>query len=325
MQRRKIILGTRGSELARWQTNHIAQRLHSFEPQLNVETAVIKTTGDKILDSSLSKIGDKGLFTKEIEKALRDEVIDLAVHSLKDMLTVLPEGLEIGAITEREDVRDVFVSSPRKRYKALRDVPNGGTIATGSLRRKCQLLNYRPDLNIIDIRGSLRTRREKLDNSDWDGMILAKAGVTRLGWAVIISEVLSPEVMLPAVGQGALAVEVRTTDEELKDLIRLLNHSETQVATLGERSLLRRLEGGCQVPIGTYGRIEGGIFRLNAMVGSLDGSTIVRGSIEGAPADSEKLGTKLAEQLIARGADRILEQIRGTSQGMYVRSPGATI
>lgn len=325
MQRRKIILGTRGSELARWQTNHIAQLLRSLESKLNVETVVIKTTGDKILDSPLSKIGDKGLFTKEIEKALQDESIDLAVHSFKDVPTVLPEGLEIGAITEREDIRDVFVSHPQKKYKALRDVPNGGSIATGSLRRKCQLLNHRPDLNIIDIRGSLRTRREKLENSDWDGIILAKAGVTRLGWTDIISEVFSPEVMLPAVGQGALVVEIRTTDEELKDLIILLNHAETQVATLGERSLLRRLEGGCQVPIGTYGRIESGIFRLHAMVGSLDGSTIVRGSIEGAPADSQELGTKLAEQLIAGGADRILEQIRGTSQGMYVRSPGANV
>lgn len=325
MQQRKIIIGTRGSELARWQTDYIAQRLRSLEPKLNVETIVIKTTGDKILDSPLSKIGDIGLFTKEIEKALQDEAIDLAVHSLKDVPTVLPEGLEIGAITEREDIRDVFISNPRKKYKSLRDVPNGGSIATGSLRRKCQLLNYRPDLSIIDIRGSLRTRREKLENSDWDGMILAKAGVTRLGWADIISETFSPDVMLPAVGQGALAVEIRISDEELKELIRLLNHAETQSATLGERSLLRRLEGGCQVPIGTYGRIENGIFRLNAMVGSLDGSTIVRGSIEGAPADSEKLGTKLAEQLIASGADRILEQIRATSQGMYVRSPGANV
>ena len=192
MQQRKIIIGTRGSELARWQTDYIAQRLRSLEPKLNVETIVIKTTGDKILDSPLSKIGDIGLFTKEIEKALQDEAIDLAVHSLKDVPTVLPEGLEIGAITEREDIRDVFISNPRKKYKSLRDVPNGGSIATGSLRRKCQLLNYRPDLSIIDIRGSLRTRREKLENSDWDGMILAKAGVTRLGWADIISETFSP-------------------------------------------------------------------------------------------------------------------------------------
>jgi len=325
MRRRKLTIGTRGSELARWQTDYISQRLRSLDPELEVEIVVIKTTGDKILDSPLAKIGDKGLFTKEIEKALQDGAIDLAVHSLKDVPTVLPEGLEIGAVTEREDIRDVFISNPRKNYANLQDIPTGGSIATGSLRRKCQLLNLRPDLTVADIRGSLRTRREKLELSDWDGMILAMAGIKRLGWVDIVSEVFSPEIMLPAVGQGALAVEVRATDTQLKDFIYPLNHAETQLATQGERALLRRLEGGCQIPIGTFGRIDGKTFRLDAMVGTLDGKNVVRGSIAGTPSDADKLGTELAEQLLMRGADKILEKIRRSSEGRHFGSPSSVV
>jgi hydroxymethylbilane synthase len=308
--KKKIIIGTRGSELALWQSAWVAKELQRLHPALAIETTVIKTTGDKILDSPLSKIGDKGLFTKEIEMALLAKTIDLAVHSLKDVPTNLGDGLTIGAITEREDVRDVFISHPQKKYRALSAVPKNGSIATGSLRRRCQLLSYRPDLHIVEIRGNLKTRRAKLEDSEWDGMLLAKAGVTRLGWSDIISEVLSPAVILPAVGQGALAIEIRSGDAFLASAVKPLHHPPTGHVTAGERSLLRFLEGGCQIPIGTYGRIESGKFFLDAVVGSIDGKKMVRGTISGDPSDSEKLGAALAQELLGKGADEILREIR---------------
>ena len=313
MQNNTIIIGSRASALALWQSEHIASQLQQLHPSINVEIKKIKTTGDIILDSPLSKIGDKGLFTKELDRALLDGEIDLAVHSLKDVPTQLNEGLILGAITEREDVRDVFISHPQKKYSTFNNVPLGGKIATGSLRRKCQLLQHRPDLTIIDIRGNLKTRKEKLDQSDWDGMLLAKAGVTRLGWASIISEVFSQTFILPAVGQGALGIEIRESDSELQKLIAPLGHKETHQATVGERALLRHLEGGCQIPIGTFGRIENGKFILDAMVGSIDGKRIVKGSVNGNPEDAEKLGTSLAKELLTKGAKEILEEIRKNS------------
>ena len=306
----KIVIGTRGSDLALWQSHWVERQLHRLFPSLSIEIKIIKTTGDKILDSPLSKIGDKGLFTKEIERALLQKKIDLAVHSLKDLPTNLSEGLWIGAITEREDVRDVFISHPKKKYASLSAVPKRGTIATGSLRRKCQLLNHRPDLTIVDIRGNLKTRRAKLEESDWDGMLLAKAGVTRLGWSKIISEVIPPTLILPAVGQGALAIEIRSDDAFMASTVSPLEHIPTRQATTGERSLLRYLEGGCQIPIGTYGRIESGTFILDAIVGTIDGKRIARGSIKGKPEDSGSLGETLAKDLLARGANAILEEIR---------------
>ncbi len=313
IQTNKIIIGTRGSELALWQAGWIEQELKKLRSSIAIETIIIKTTGDKILDSPLSKIGDKGLFTKEIEKALLDNEIDLAIHSLKDVPTQLTPGLILGAVPEREDVRDVFISHPAKKYASLNDVPKGGKIATGSLRRKCQLLQHRPDLTIIDLRGNLKTRKEKLEQSDWDGMLLAKAGVTRLGWMSMISEVFSPTFILPAVGQGALGIEIRESDSELKKLIQPLVHLETTQATTGERALLRYLEGGCQIPIGTFGRIENTQFVLDAMVGSLDGKRIVRGSISGAQDKAEELGISLAKELMSMGAKEILDEIRKSS------------
>lgn len=309
-KRNNIVVGTRGSELALWQSRWVAGELARLYPSLHIETIIIKTTGDKILDSPLSKIGDKGLFTKEIEKALIDSKIDLAVHSLKDIPTVVTPGLIIGAVSEREDVRDVFISHPKKKHSSLLAVPKKGTVATGSLRRKCQLLNLRPDLHIVDIRGNLNTRKTKLENSEWDGMLLAKAGVTRLGWAEMITEILEPTTILPAVGQGALGIEIREEDEFVSSLIAPLNHRPTEVATVGERALLRFLEGGCQVPIGTFGRIHDGIFLLDAIVGSLDGKRVVRGTISGNPENSAELGTTLAQELLEKGADKILEEIR---------------
>ncbi len=306
---RTMIIGTRGSELALWQAHWVERELGRRNPGLRIELKTIKTTGDKILDSPLSQIGGKGLFTKELERALLDGRIDLAVHSFKDIPTEIPNGLAISAVCEREDVRDVFISHPAKPYKRLDDVPKGGTIATGSLRRKSQLLHRRPDLKIVDIRGTLGTRIDKLKESGWDGMLLAKAGVTRLGKSGLIAEVFSATEFLPAVGQGALAIETRDETNDAVQSVRLLNHVPTQQATLGERALLRRLEGGCQVPIGAFGRIESGLFRLDAVIASLDGKRTVRLSIEGSADESEQLGTALAEKLLANGGEAILDEI----------------
>ena len=306
----RLVIGTRGSELALWQSSFIKTKLTGLYPHLQIELIIIKTLGDKILDSPLSKIGDKGLFTKEIERALSDKTIDLAVHSMKDVPTHLPPGLAIGAIPDREDSRDVFISHPRKNHRQLSALPMGATVATGSLRRKSQLLQLRPDLKIVDIRGNLNTRLKKLEESNWDGMILAKAGVTRLGWEGRIAEVLPFEVMLPAVGQGALAIEVRDDDDRTQQLLHPLHHEETARAVAGERSFLRFLEGGCQVPIGARGRIEEGLFKLEAVIGSIDGSRCLRGSISGAPARSSHLGEDLAVDLLSKGAREILDEIR---------------
>jgi hydroxymethylbilane synthase len=306
-------IGSRGSDLALWQARWVQRTLAEKFPALKVEVEIIKTKGDKILDSPLSKIGDKGLFTREIENALLNNEIDLAVHSLKDLPTELPAGLTVGAICKREDVRDVFIPHPKNPIRKLLSQPNGSNVATGSLRRKCQLLNVRPDFQIIEIRGNLNTRMKKLEESDWAGMILACAGVVRLGWVDKIGEILDPKFMLPAVGQGALGIEVRERDAKVAVYVSRLHHEPTSQAALAERALLRRLEGGCQVPIGTYARIVDGRLELDAIVGSLDGKTIVKGTIGGSPSQSESLGTKLAERLLLDGAEEILREIRGAS------------
>ncbi|HCA81682.1 MAG TPA: hydroxymethylbilane synthase [Bacteroidetes bacterium] len=310
MTNRKIVIGSRGSELALWQSQWVQRALSALHSTVEVEIRIIKTKGDKILDSPLSSIGDKGLFTKELENALLDGSIDLAVHSLKDVPTVIPDGLRIAAVCERENVCDVFISHPSKGHKRLIDVPRGGIVATGSLRRRCQVLQLRPDIQIADIRGNLGTRIEKLNQSRWDGMILAKAGIDRLGRSGLIAEVLPAIQFLPAVGQGALAIESRSNDETVLPLVFGLDHTASHQATSGERAVLRRLEGGCQIPIGAYGRIENGELLIDAIVGSLDGTRAVRSSIRGIPDQSEQLGTTLAQDLLARGADKILEEIR---------------
>jgi hydroxymethylbilane synthase len=308
--KQKIIIGTRGSALALWQTNWVKNKLQILFPDLEVGTQIIKTTGDKILDSPLSKIGDKGLFTKELETALLEKQVDIAVHSLKDVPTKIPDGLFIAAVAEREDPRDVFIGSPKKDYKTFDELPLGSKVATGSLRRKCQLLNWRPDLNIIDLRGNLNTRFTKLDESDWSGMILARAGVVRLNWEKRITQILPFERILPAVGQGALGIETRNNDLQTIDVVALLNHHATAISVLGERALLRHLEGGCQIPIGTYGRIEQNTYKLDAVIGSLDGKRIVRSTITGLPENSENLGIELAERLLSLGGKEILAEIR---------------
>jgi hydroxymethylbilane synthase len=305
-----VRIGSRGSQLALWQAHWVRDELQKTLKQVQIEIEIIKTKGDRILDSPLSMIGDKGLFTKEIEAALMDRRIDLAVHSLKDLPTLLPEGLAIGAITKREDVRDVFISHPGKNHRRFEDLPKGSRIATGSLRRTAQLLSWRPDIEIIDLRGNLNTRFAKLDASEWDGMILARAGVVRLGMESRISEVLPIERMLPAVGQGALAIEIRENDKAVSQIIKPLSSSPTTIAATAERALLRYLEGGCQVPIGAYARIENGTLMIDGMIGGLDGRTIVRGRVHGSPDEAGTLGEQLARTLFESGGKEILERIR---------------
>ncbi len=311
-----VRIGSRGSELALWQAKWVQRALVERVAGIRVEIEIIKTKGDRILDSPLSKIGDRGLFTREIENALLDGRIDLAVHSLKDLPTELPGGLMIGAVCEREDVRDVFIPHPRNPAKKLLDQPAGSQIATGSLRRRSQLLHARPDFQVADLRGNLNTRVRKLEESGWAGMILARAGVVRLGWDGLIGETLDADIMLPAVGQGALAIETRDGDQRVISYVSRLHHEVTACSVRAERALLHRLDGGCQIPIGAYGRPEENdeeLLLLDAVVGSLDGRKVVRGSVRGASTDAETLGRDLAERLLANGGDAILQEIRRAS------------
>jgi hydroxymethylbilane synthase len=315
MMNNLLRVGSRGSELALWQAHWVRDRLQALHRNLTVEVEIIKTAGDRVLDAPLSKIGDKGLFTREIEHALLEGAIDLAVHSLKDLPTELPEGLILGAVTEREDVRDVFIPRPGNTVRSLSDLPRGGAVATGSLRRKCQLLRMRPDLRIVDIRGNLSTRYAKLAGSEWEGMVLARAGVVRLGWTDRMGETIDPLLLLPAVGQGALGIEVRADTARVLRYVEGLHHPRSAAATTAERALLHALEGGCQVPIGTYGRIEsdsGGqlVLVLDALVGSLDGTRVVRDSLSGPPEQAADMGARLAHRLLAQGAQSILDEIR---------------
>jgi hydroxymethylbilane synthase len=305
-----IRIGSRSSDLALWQTQHVKLLLEAHFPGIVIEVQKIITTGDKILHAPLAKIGDKGLFTKELEIALLDGRVDIAVHSFKDVPTAIPEGLIIAAVLEREDVHDVFITNSKKLHRTFLGLPANAVIATGSLRRKCQLLNTRPDIHIVEIRGNLNTRIKKLDSSEWDGMILAKAGVTRLGWQERITDTLPFELMLPAVGQGALAIESRADNQNIEEMLRSLHHHPTAATVTAERAFLRYLEGGCQIPIGAYGQIIGKELRLDAVIGSLDGKRIVRGKKIGAVADAEQIGIVLAKQMFHEGGKEILEEIR---------------
>jgi len=302
-----LTIGSRGSDLALWQTNFVKKKLEEQFLALHCEIKMIKTTGDRMLDTALSKIGDKGLFTRQIESALLDGEIDLAVHSLKDLQTEQPDGLMIGAVSKRETPNDVFIS---RKYASIDELPNGGRVATGSLRRKSQLLHYRPDLIISEVRGNVPTRIKKLDDSELDGMILAYAGVHRLGLDERIRQKIPFEIMLPAVGQGAMAVEIRTDDPKVQEIVSVLNDNETFPCITAERAFLRRLEGGCQVPIGALAHIEGDQINLEGVVGNLDGSKNLRERISGNVSDADALGTRLAEQLLKKGAGDILESTR---------------
>ncbi|MDW7674371.1 MAG: hydroxymethylbilane synthase [Bacillota bacterium] len=303
----KIVIGTRDSALAMWQTYWVRDRLEELYPDLIIEIKPIKTQGDKILDVALAKIGDKGLFTKELEVAMLNGEIDLAVHSMKDLPTLLPEGLTIGAITERHNPADIVIT---KGNLKLIDLPTGAIVGTSSLRRQAQLRHLRPDFILKDIRGNLNTRLKKFDEQDYDAMVLAAAGVERLGWAEKISEILDPEEFLPAVGQGALGIEIRENDAEIFALVSKLNHIDTALAITAERALLRNLEGGCQIPIGALGIVKDKQLILNGLVGSLDGATIIRHTETGGKENPEELGTKVAQVLRQQGAVEILAQIR---------------
>jgi len=292
-----LVIASRGSQLALWQARWVAAQLSAAGHQCRIE--VIKTTGDKITDVPLAKVGTKGLFTKEIEEALLDGRADLAVHSLKDLPTELPEGLVLAAVPEREDPRDAVVG------KKLADLPPGAKVGTSSLRRAAQLLKLRPDLQVESIRGNLDTRLRKLDEGQYDAILLAAAGLKRLGWGDRIAEILEPEQMCPAVGQGALAIETRAGFEA----VAMLDHADTHTAVMAERGVLRALGGGCQVPIGAYATVFNGRVRLLAIVAAPDGSQMVGAQAGGAAAEAAEIGARLAAYLLQRGARQILEAV----------------
>ncbi len=328
----KVVIGTRKSKLALWQAEWVKSEIEKMTPGLKVELNKITTTGDKILDVPLAKVGGKGLFVKEIEEALLRGEADIAVHSMKDVPVDFPKGLHLAVICKREDPRDAFItkiSNFKFQISNFKNLPHGAAIGTSSLRRMCQLLNIRPDLKIMQLRGNLDTRLRKLDEGQFDAIILAAAGVKRLGWAERITEVLEPEISLPAIGQGAIGIECRIDDKFTNKLIESLNHPETAVCVRAERAFLKKLEGGCQVPIAAYARLikmQDSGFKIqdsknsslvtrysslimDGLVGNLSGDTLIKGSIKGSPDDAEKLGIKLAEELLSRGAGEILAEI----------------
>jgi hydroxymethylbilane synthase len=305
--KKKIIIGSRGSELALWQANFIKKELQKTSRSLSVEIQIIKTKGDKILDVALSMIGDKSLFTKELETELLNNNIDLAVHSLKDLQTRLPEGLKLSTVTKRHDVEDVLIA--RKKGMTIHDLPENGKVGTGSLRRRSQLLHLRPDIKIEELRGNVPSRIQKFLDSDWDGIILARAGVERLKLNKHISSYIPTDDMLPAVGQGALGIEIRDNDPELEEILSALHDDNTYAAVQAERALLKKLEGGCQVPIGAFGQVKASGLYLDAIVGSVDGTITYRKKIRGSKKDPVKLGEDLAGDLVKAGAGKILQEI----------------
>ena len=299
-------IATRQSPLALWQAEHIRARLEAMHADLTVELVTFVTQGDKILDTPLAKIGGKGLFVKELEAALMDGRADLAVHSMKDVPMALPEGLSLAVICEREDPLDAFVSN---HYASFADLPQGAKVGTSSLRRKCQILKARPDLEIIDLRGNVGTRLSKLDDGQYDAIILASAGLKRLGLAERIRHTIQPAVSLPAVGQGALGLECRSQDQAVLDLILPLMHAETNVCVRAERAFNAYLEGGCQVPIAGYATLQNGQLQIEGRVGSVDGQTILKAVHYGAPEQAEMLGEELAKALLAQGAGELLKAL----------------
>ena len=307
MKRKQLVIGTRSSKLALWQANYIAECIRTKFPEMEVSLLHIMTTGDKILDVPLAKIGGKGLFTKEIENAMLSGEIDLAVHSLKDMPTQLPPGLVPAAITERVDPGDALISP---KYGAIDNLPQGAKVGTSSLRRKAQLLKYRPDLRISDLRGNLDTRLKKMDTEGLDGIILAVAGLKRLGWQDLITQILPHDICLPAVGQGALALEARTNDLEIRTMLEFLNHPETRWAVEAERAYLAEAEGGCQIPIGVYGYINQELLVLEAVILSVDGKRQIRQTISGQPAEGIVLGRTLAKEMLNAGGQEILRELQ---------------
>jgi hydroxymethylbilane synthase len=298
-----IRIGTRGSPLALWQADHVAGCLRPLAAPRPVEIVVIHTAGDQVRDRPLAEIGGEGLFTREIQRALLDRAVDVAVHSLKDLPTVVVEGLVLAAVPERGPSGDVLVSERHRRFD---DLPLGVVVATSSLRRRAQALHRRPDLRLVDIRGNVETRLRKLREQGLDALILAAAGLERLGLGAVVTEVLDPAWMLPAVGQGALGVECRADDAPTRDALAGLDHPPTRRAVLAERSLLRTLQGGCQVPLGATARVEGDALAIRAAVVSPDGRRRIEAALRGSADAAEDVGKRLAEQLLAQGARELL-------------------
>ena len=306
MLEKTLKIATRQSPLALWQANYVKDSLQQLYPDLTVELVLMVTKGDVILDSPLAKIGGKGLFVKELENALLNKEADIAVHSMKDVPMQFPEGLGLAVICKREDPRDAFVSNS---YRTFSELPQGAVVGTSSLRRQCQLKALRPDLDIRSLRGNVGTRLSKLDNGDYDAIILASAGLIRLGLADRIASFIEVEQSLPAAGQGAVGIECRTDDVQVKQLLAPLADAETTCCVLAERAMNNRLQGGCQVPIGGYAVLQQGQLYLRALVGDVDGSQIIRAEGKSAVENADVLGVQIAEQLLAQGADKILQSI----------------
>lgn len=304
----KVTIGTRGSPLALWQAHWIKFQLESLHDDLTVDLVKIKTSGDKIQDVPLAKVGGKGLFTKEIEESMLRFETDIAVHSMKDVPVQFPPSLTLSVVTEREDPRDALISRKGLKLDAL---PKGAKVGTGSFRRTTQLLHYRPDLEIVPMRGNVQTRLDKLESEGLDAIILAAAGLIRLDMAEHITEYIEPEIMLPGGGQGAVGIESRKEDLAVMNRIFPLDHEETHRALEAERSFLTRLEGGCQVPIGVYATIEGDVLHLRGLVGSLDGKQILKTESKGSIDDPEAIGIDLAGEILEMGADKILKEVYG--------------
>jgi len=302
----ELKIGTRGSPLALFQANWVKDQLGKAHPDLNVTLIKIKTTGDKIQDVPLAKIGGKGLFVKEIEESLLQKRIDLAVHSIKDVPTEFPQGLHLSAITKREDPRDVFIS---REGKTLRDLPQGAKVGTSSLRRQAQLLHFRDDLELVPLRGNLDTRLKKLKTMNLDGIVLALAGVRRLGLEERVTEIIPADISLPAIGQGALGIETRMDDKEVEEQIRFLNDRDSSISVTAERAFLKKLEGGCQVPLAAHARTMGKTLHVDGLVGSIDGKRLIRHHVEGPIENAESLGIELAEILLGKGAKEILDEV----------------
>ena len=305
MALKQLRIGTRASQLALWQANWVKSELEKRYPEMEVSLLKIKTIGDKILDVPLAQVGGKGLFVKEIEEAMLRGDIDIAVHSMKDVPTEFPEGLGLHCITEREDPRDAVISRGIK----FADLPQGAKIGTSALRRQAQLLKIRPDMEMVIIRGNVETRINKLEAENLDAVILAAAGLKRLGFTDKVAEYLPTDLSIPAIGQGALGIECRLDNEDVKSTIDFFNHPATAYAVRAERALLWRCEGGCQVPIAAFGEVEGDQLKLNGFIASVDGKTSVRGSISGPAEECEKLGITLAEQLLKDGGHEILAEV----------------
>jgi hydroxymethylbilane synthase len=307
MKSNTVKIGTRGSQLALYQANETKMAIEANFPDLKAEIVVIHTKGDKILDVSLSKIGDKGLFTKELEIALMNNEVDLAVHSLKDLPTFFPEGLKLGAVLERGEVRDAWVS---KNGKLLSQFNENDVIATSSLRRKAQLLAYNPKFNIVDIRGNMNTRLAKMADGHCDAMIMAAVGLQRLGMEDKITEIIDTEVMLPAVSQGAIGIETRANDPEIDSIMQGINHDETLLITTAERTYLKSMEGGCQIPIGCFSEVSGESISFTGLVADLTGERIIKMTLNGKLEQVETIALEVSRQMIAKGAVEILEEIR---------------